>query len=132
MEYLILDFETSTFAKGNPYSQRNKACLLGVRTANGGNHLFDLEYTDHNYKQELDQIQDLINQTKLLIVFNGKFDLAWLRRYGIDYSHCRVFDCQLAAFILSGQTYPYPSLNGVAEAFGKEGVLELPPDVPLG
>lgn len=125
MQYLILDFETSIFQKGNPYSRQNKACLLGLRTPSGQKHIFDLEYSDHSYKQELENIQALVNQTNLLIVFNGKFDLAWLRRYGIDSAHCKVFDSQLCAFILSGQTYAYPSLNGVAEAFGLGQKLDV-------
>jgi len=101
-----------------------------------------MEHTTDFKKQTQEEIQILVNQTNLLIVFNGKFDLAWLRRYGIEYNHCRVFDCQLCAFILSGQTYAYPSLNGVAEAFGLGQKLDVvkteywdkgidTPDIPL-
>ena len=52
------------------------------------------------------------------MVFNGKFDLAWLRRYNIDFSSCRIWDCQLVHFILTGQKESYPSLNEVAEYYG--------------
>lgn len=117
-DYLTIDVETTTYAKGNPYSQQNKLCLVGIRDPTGKNYLFDVEYSDHNYVQVLAEIQELLNQTTLLILFNAKFDLAWLRRYGLDYSHCRVHDCQLTHFILSSQQDSYPSLNGVSEALG--------------
>ena len=124
VDYLIIDCETSTYAKGNPYSQQNKLCLVGIRWPDGVAIALDVEYSDHNYKDVIDEIQQHINTTKLLILFNAKFDLAWLRRYNIDYSHCRVFDCQLAHFILSGQTATFPSLNEVAESFGLEQKLD--------
>jgi DNA polymerase I-like protein with 3'-5' exonuclease and polymerase domains len=125
MEYLICDVETTIYSKGNPYSNRNKLCLLGLRTPSNENLIFDIEYSDHNYQEALTQVQELINQTNLLIVFNGKFDLAWLRRYGIDYSHCKVFDCQLFAYTLSGQTKAYPSLNEEAQAYGLGTKLDV-------
>lgn len=118
MEYLSLDCETTTYAKGNPYSQQNKLCLVGLRDPTGKNYIFDVEYSDHNYVKVLAEIQELLNQTTLLILFNAKFDLSWLRRYGLDYSHCRVHDCQLTHFILSSQQDSYPSLNGVSESLG--------------
>lgn len=117
MEYLTIDCETSTFSKGNPYSQQNKLHLLGVKPPLEIGVHFDIEYSDQAYAEQLKQAQDLLNQTKRLVVFNGKFDLSWLRRYGLDYSHCSIFDCQLAHFILSGQTASYPSLNQVAEYY---------------
>ena len=124
MEYLVLDCETTTYEKGNPYSRRNKLCLVGIREPDGKEHIFDIEYTEHGYKEELDKIQELLNATSVLVLFNAKFDLAWLRRYNLDFSHCRVFDCQLVHFILSGQKDSYPSLNGVAEHFGLEQKLD--------
>lgn len=125
IKYLIVDVETTIFQHGNPYSRQNKLCQVGIRTDQGKAYIFDVEYSDHAYKEQLNQIQELINQTNLLIIFNGKFDLAWLRRYGIDYSHCRIFDCQLCAFILSGQSYSFPSLDGVAEGFGLGSKLDV-------
>jgi len=125
LKYLIIDVETTIFSKGNPYSRQNKLCQIGIKTDQDESYLLDIEYSDNNYKQKLDFVQDLVNQTNLLVVFNGKFDLAWLRRYGIDYGHCKVFDCQLCAFILSGQSYSYPSLNGVAEGYGLGQKLDV-------
>ena len=58
-------------------------------------------------------LQERINEADLLIGFNIKFALHWLRRIGINISlhQHKVWDCQLAEFILEGQSNPYPSLN---------------------
>lgn len=124
IDYLICDVETSTYAKGNPYSQQNKLCLVGIREPCGKEHIFDIEYSGGGYAEQLRQIQELVSRTKLLVTFNGKFDLAWLRRYAINFDHCRVFDCQLCHFVLSGQQDSYPSLNGVAAHYGLEQKLD--------
>jgi DNA polymerase I-like protein with 3'-5' exonuclease and polymerase domains len=141
-DYLILDCETTTFAKGNPYSQRNKLCLIGIKDPTGKEYIFDIEYSDNAYYEQLQQIQELLYATTTLVLFNAKFDLCWLRRYNLDYSHCRIFDCQLADFIISGQTHTFPSLNGVSESYGLEQKLDEvkeqywekgidTPDIPL-
>jgi DNA polymerase I-like protein with 3'-5' exonuclease and polymerase domains len=114
--YLVLDCETTTFQKGNPYSQQNKLCLVGL--FNGlTEYIYDIEYSDNNYHKTLQTLQEKLNETQLLVCFNGKFDLAWLSRYSLDYSHCRIHDCQLVHFILTGQQDSYPSLNQVAEYY---------------
>jgi DNA polymerase I-like protein with 3'-5' exonuclease and polymerase domains len=71
-----------------------------------------------NPNEDRATIQSYLDGADTLIGFNIKFDLHWLRRYGFDYSHCRIFDCQLAEFILGGQSEPYPSLNKTAERYG--------------
>ena len=123
MEYLILDCETSTFSKGNPYSQKNKLCLVGIKTPTE-EFIYDIEYSDHGYSKQLAEIQAKIDDAKVLVSFNLKFDCAWLKRFGITFDKTRLYDCQLADFILSGQVNAYPSLNKVAEAFGLEQKLD--------
>jgi DNA polymerase I-like protein with 3'-5' exonuclease and polymerase domains len=110
MKYQTLDVETTIFQKGNPFSRCNKLVLIGI-----GDYL-GLD------KQE---IQDRITATSLLVGFNIKFDLHWIKNYEIDFSSCTVWDCQLAHFILSGQSQPYPSLNSVAAEYGLGSKLDV-------
>ena len=124
MEYLVLDWETTIFQNGNPYSQQNRGCLLGIKTEDT-NYTFDIEYSDHGYKSDLDTAQSIIDATKLIIGFNLKFDLTWCRRYGLTYNHHRIWDCQLVHFILSGQTDVFPSLNEVAAYYGLGTKLDI-------
>jgi len=54
-----------------------------------------------------------------VVGFNIKYDLHWLRRFGIELPQgVKVWDCQLAEFILSRQTATYPSLEDSCVARG--------------
>jgi DNA polymerase I-like protein with 3'-5' exonuclease and polymerase domains len=66
----------------------------------------------------LDTIQNIIDKTDLIVGFNIKFDLHWLRNIGIDISNIRIWDCQLAEYLISKQSIKYPSLNGCLERYG--------------
>ena len=119
--YLVLDVETTTSNKGNPFDQTNKLCYVGLKD----NILFDIEHTDTPYKEKLEEIQKEIDKIETLVGFNIKFDLHWLKRYGIDFSTKRIWDCQLVHFILSGQKDTYPSLNKVAKHYNLESKLDI-------
>ena len=103
MNYQVLDVETTIYENGNPFSRRNKLCLVGLGDYIG---------------MDKDKIQQGIDSCDLIIGFNIKFDLHWIKRYGISFEGKRVWDCQLADFILTGQSNPYPSLNSVAAKYG--------------
>jgi DNA polymerase I-like protein with 3'-5' exonuclease and polymerase domains len=73
----------------------------------------------------LELIQNEIKVHDILVGFNIKFDLHWLRKYGISFMDKRIWDCQLVHFILTGQQYPYPSLNGVADYYDLGSKLDV-------
>jgi len=72
--------------------------------------------------------QRLLNAATLLIGFNIKFDLSWIRECGFKYDG-EIYDCQLAEYIQAGGQVIQPSLNEVAESYGlpkkKDKVEEL-------
>lgn len=74
-----------------------------------------------NYYTDLDFVTDLrlkVAQAEWLVGFNIKYDLHWARRYGVLPSDgVRVWDCQIAEFILRGQRGSYPSLNEACARF---------------
>jgi len=118
MNELILDVETTINNKGNPFDQSNKMVCIGVKWIN--------EYTDCYIKYEdFTKLQFSINKANIIIGFNIKFDLHWLRKVGIDISKIRVWDCQLAEFILNNQSTPYPSLNDAAIKYGFSPKLDI-------
>jgi len=124
MTHLVLDVETTTINKGSPFSVNNKLCYVGL--FDGKTHyIFDIEYSDTPYRETLDEIQEIINNHDTIVGFNLKFDLHWVRKYGIDITQCRVWDSQLVHFILTNQRTPYPSLNGVAGHYGLEKKLDI-------
>lgn len=116
MKELVLDVETTINNKGNPFDETNKLCYIGLSTGSSSN-LYPIEFGSEPYGNHLSSTQASINGCDLLIGFNIKFDLHWIRRYGISFSNKRIWDCQLVHFILTGQTATYPSLNGVAKFY---------------
>lgn len=124
MDYLVLDVETTTSNKGNPFDETNKLCYVGL-LSNGWSSLCDIEYSDHANRWALDSIQTAIDNSTTLVGFNIKFDLHWIKRYGINYSTKRIWDCQLVHFILTGQRESYPSLNDVSKYYGLASKLDV-------
>lgn len=118
----IFDTETTTSNKGNPFDTTNKLCYAGFKSQ-GTVQLFDIEYSDNPWN--VSDIKATLSNTTLLVGFNIKFDLHWIRKYGLDFSNCRVWDCQLVHFILSGQKETYPSLNDVAAYYGLGTKLDV-------
>jgi DNA polymerase I-like protein with 3'-5' exonuclease and polymerase domains len=106
MEF-VLDYEVTTSNKGNPFDTTNSSVCFG---------LYNSSYQEVFFKP-YPNIQSLLDRTTLLIGFNLKFDLHWLRRDGFTYTG-RVWDCQLVEFILNAQSIPYPSLDDCAEKYG--------------
>jgi len=142
MIYGVLDTESTIFEKGHPFSERNRLCLVGLWVANVS-HIFNIEYDERPYKDELDSLQHLLNSLDLLVLFNAKVDLHWLKRYGISIpDHCNIFDCQLAEYLLTNQREVFPSLDRCAIKYNLGRKLDVvereywslgidTPDVPL-
>lgn len=121
--YGVLDVETTTTNKGNPYTGSNKLCLVGWLDSNGYKS-WVIEYNDEPYGEKLKEIQKLIESVDILILFAGKFDLAWIRRYVPDIKFPPVFDCQLAEFILSDQISVFPGLDNSCKRYGLGNKLD--------
>ena len=119
MTYAVIDCESTFFQKGNPFSYQNRLCLVGVRI-NGINEIIPIEYDPtHPYSEGLTRLGELINSVSTVVLFNAKFDLNWLARYGVFIPDtCLVFDCQLVEFILGNQRPAYPSLDWCLSKYG--------------
>lgn len=139
MSIVCLDFETSTYNKGQPFDERNKAVSYSYYTV--GNTVTHKRYDELDFKDELSNI---LNSCSLFIGHNAKFDLNWARNLGGKLNpSCRVWDSQLAEFVLSGQRNSFASLNSLAELYNlptkldavseywEQGVAteDIPPDV---
>ena len=120
MRSLIIDVETTISNKGNPFDRTNKLCYIGTNYG-----LYPIEYSENPYKRCLDEIQNQIDDAEILVGFNIKFDLHWLRKYNLDFKRKRVWDCQLVHYILSGQTEMFPSLNKVCAYYNLESKLDV-------
>ena len=120
MRSLIIDVETTISNKGNPFDGTNKLCYIGT------NHgLYPIEYSNDPYKHRLDEVQNQISTAETLVGFNIKFDLHWLKKYQIDFSGKRIWDCQLVHYILTGQNEVFPSLNRVCAHYNLESKQDV-------
>lgn len=118
MAYLIVDVETTIKNKGHPFTKANKLVMTGWLEENQKPvTMKGLEYVP-------EALQELL-ETKLVVGFNLKFDLHWLRRSGCNLSNVSVWDCQLAEFILGNQLERLPSLDGVAVRRGLGSKLDV-------
>lgn len=119
MSVLALDVETSIYNSGAPFDQRNKLVCISWADENGAG-------ADQVNENSLARLTDRIARARVVCGFNIKFDLHWLRQVGITIPEgCRVWDCQLAEFILSNQQWKYPSLNESCEKYGLGSKIDL-------
>ena len=113
---ITFDVETTTKNKGNPFTASNKLVSYAIKVEG--------EETTFNYYTAIDFLGSLrrLPKAKLVVGFNVKFDLHWARRYGIVPSvGARIWDCQIAEFIIRGQQGAYPSLNEALQRFDLGG-----------
>lgn len=111
MKPLVIDCETTSNHDGHPFDPLNKLLFIGL--FNGvEHHLLNVEFAElRPYGDILKRAQEVIDSHDLLILFNAKFDLHWLRRYGIKTKHKKIWDLQYAEFCLSGQTWKMPDCD---------------------
>jgi DNA polymerase I-like protein with 3'-5' exonuclease and polymerase domains len=109
---LTVDCETTTHNNGHPFDPRNVLCAVGIKELGKQSEIYRIEHGDEPYGDELRRVNERLAGATILVFFHGKFDLHWLRRYGVYGPEFkgRIYDCQSGAFILGGQTPRYPSL----------------------
>lgn len=101
--------------KGNPFHGKNELVSLAVKS--------DSDDTTFHYYSDIDfptRLRESLESVTLVVGFNVKYDLHIVRRHLGLYppNGCRIWDCQLAEFIISGQKAVMPSLNEAAARFG--------------
>lgn len=117
MNLLAFDCETTTINNGDPYHPDNRLVQVGFYNPVDHHTLFYKSFSDDpKDKIHVESIAKLLYES-VLIGANLKFDLAWMERLGIDTRRLRVYDIQLAEFIISNQSKIMPSLEYMAEKY---------------
>jgi len=117
---LAVDTETTIHNKGSWSDPRNKLVCYSIAY----DSICDAVEVSN---ETLGSLQQLIYGSKLLVFFNGKFDAHWLTKRGLDLSKVKVWDVQIAEFILSCQTNRFPNLNDTCIKYGipvKEDIVK--------
>lgn len=116
MTTVVFDFEGSTKNKCNVYDPDTYVCLLCIKV------ISENSTKSLSFKKPWDvgRINDIFNSATVLVGFNCKFDLSWLRReFGfIPSLRTRIHDCQYAEFLFSRQTFKFPDLRTCCEKRG--------------
>lgn len=116
MAELALDVESTTWNKGNPYDSRNKLVCWSWA--------WDKKSTAATWPDQ-QECQHQIDQYDLIVGFNFKFDYHHLAKEGVNLTHKKIWDVQIAEFILSNQTNRFPSLDGTCEKYGIAKKLDV-------
>jgi DNA polymerase I-like protein with 3'-5' exonuclease and polymerase domains len=117
----ILDVETSIIDNGHPFNYDNKLVVVGFLPCD--KEWNQIEEPIFCYDKE--SLEKEFKKYKIFGLFNGKFDLHWIRRIlGTKFRDIIIRDGQLAEFLLTNQTNAYPSLNDCALKYFNEQKID--------
>jgi DNA polymerase I-like protein with 3'-5' exonuclease and polymerase domains len=112
MTVLALDTENNTWNKGAPFDRRFKNVCYSWCDAGGSG----AEITS---PESLERLQRRIAGAGTIVGFNLKYDLHVLRKLGITLPEgIKVWDCQIAEFLISRQSWKYPDLDTSTKRYG--------------
>lgn len=111
MKIYVVDTETTISNNGNPFDTTNRMVCIGVG---------DVWNRTKSVHYNFDEVT--LEEECLIVAFNAKFDLHWLRRYNKLPEKFYVWDLQLWEFMDSAQLNAYPALNDVSvkRGFGEK------------
>ena len=103
----------------SPYNPKNKLVTVHYKigenpTQTWSNHK-DGDADVRRYSK--DSLQKVINTATVIIGFNIKFDLSWLKECGFIIN-APVWDCQLCEYVMNQPNVIQPSLDEVAASYG--------------
>lgn len=124
MKALALDTETTISNNGNPYDQNNQLVCISY-AANAAMRSDGMVGASRITPALIEALQKLIDEADVIVGFNIKFDLHWLKKAGLRLDHKRLYDCQLAEFVLERQQNRYPSLNESASKYHLGAKLDV-------
>ena len=122
---LVVDLETTIRCpvgtnSGNPMWRGNKVIASGTTIIGGGTS----GYRYDKAGLDLTPLRNLCDSASLVIGHNVKFDLLYIYR-DTNNTLPRIWDTQLAAYLLSGQRHLYASLDELtAEYIGKHALKD--------
>jgi DNA polymerase I-like protein with 3'-5' exonuclease and polymerase domains len=114
--YITIDAETTTHNKGHPFDPRNKLISYAFKS-----DICNFRYhTDVSFKTPICRNERSVD---VYVGFNFKFDWHWLHH--LLNPSVKIWDCQLAEHIYTGQKAQYISLNECLEKYGLETKKDL-------
>ncbi len=121
---LALDVETTIKYDANPYAKGNEDGLVCWSWADETGSYAERWVCDDTW-QSANAAQEAVDEASLIVGFNFKFDVAWLRKNGVDFSNATIWDVQIAEFIISRQLTKFPSLRDTCLRYGIAPKLDV-------
>lgn len=119
---LAIDTENTTWSTGNPFDGRNfNVCISTAYRDQASSEL----RTGVFFPEQRADFGRLLEKAELIVGFNLKYDLHWLKKLGFDIGSRRVYDCQIAEYVYSRQQQSYPSLSGCALQHLQEDKIDV-------
>lgn len=125
-DFVVFDFETNM--KGDMYSPM--PCWKDNKVV-CGSWTYGLSGISHNiYGNEMEQgpLIDALEKAKFIVGQNGKFDMGWGKRAGIDLRKLLLYDTMIAEYVFNGNIRGELNLNFLAKkyvGYGKEPLVAI-------
>ena len=105
---IIIDVETSKAPTLLPWQQGAFLVAVGIHNCiTKENKIWVFNHkersSENNDRIQIDEIQELINNSFRIGGHNLKFDLHWLRKLGIQFKHNRLFCTMVGEYLINGQ-----------------------------
>jgi DNA polymerase I-like protein with 3'-5' exonuclease and polymerase domains len=101
-----VDVETTKVPRHRPWSPGSYLVAVGMAWEDGRTRTWVFNHTQMDpvpQRDMIQQIQEEVNTTGLLVGHNLKFDLQWLRHIGVVVDHVRHYCTQVSEYLLKGQ-----------------------------
>lgn len=116
--------------KAKPHDLRNRCAINSWRTYNTETkeeyvQTDEIEYVvGHHYLDAIQSFQEMVNKADIIIGMNIKYDMNWMRRYGISFREAKLWDVQVFHSSTNYQC-AYPSLDEIAAYHGLPSKIDI-------
>lgn len=119
-DYVVLDIECTKIPNFKPWHDNAYLCSICIEKPSGESKVwFFNPCLNGTAEEHLKEIQQIINDTKLIIGHNIKFDMLWLIHVGLCLDNVEVFDTMVAEYLIRAQNKQVEySLNACSERYG--------------
>ena len=117
--FVVFDLETNT--KGDKRSpsacwpENNAVCASWCEGKHGKAHNL------YGNQLEFGELVDAMERADFVVAYNGKFDLGYMKRAGIDLYKVVMYDPMIAQYVLNGNIKKPLSLDAVSKEYGGVG-----------
>lgn len=114
LDYIVFDIEATKIPEFKPWHDNAYMCSVCIETPDKVSRVWFFNPLLGDELNHLKEIKELVGNAKKLVGHNIKYDLLWFQEYGVDFSHCTLYDTMIADYLLHGQKDVGYKLNDVA------------------